>query len=119
MQASIRVVAVRSPLTEVIEEDLSVALPASEQSLALRSAISVAAATATDGSPTQQTDTLFRGKAARTSTFIGPSGEQVTALAFFQDPRTVYFLLADAGAPFQSLSTSLQLEAPGTSQVLS
>ena len=47
------------------------------------------------------------------------TGEQITAIAFFQDSRTVYFLLADAGAPFQSLSTSLQFESTSSPQVLS
>jgi hypothetical protein len=119
VQAMIRAAVVRSPLTEVIEEDLAVAVPTNQQSVVLRSAITVAAATATAGSPTQQTDTTFRGNPARTSTFASPSGEQVTAIAFFQDPRTVYFLLADAGAPIQALSTSLELESASSPSLVS
>ena len=119
VQATIRVAAVRSPVTEVVEEDISSAVPTDQQLVVLRSAIAVAAATATDGSPTQQSDTTFRGNPARTSTFVTPSGEQVTAIAFFQDARTVYFLLADAGAPIQALSTSFQFESPSSPPVLS
>jgi hypothetical protein len=119
VQATIRAAVVRSPLTEVIEEDLAVAVPTNQQSVVLRSAIAVAAAAATAGSPTQQTDTTFRGNPARTSTFASPGGEQVTAIAFFQDPRTVYFLLADAGAPIQALSSSLELESASSPPVLS
>jgi hypothetical protein len=119
VHASIRVAVVRTPLTEVAEEDIANAVPANEQALALRSAIAVAASTAGNGSPTQQSDTTFRGKASRTSTFTTAAGEQITAIAFFQDSRTVYFLLADAGAPFQNLSASLQFDAASPPQVLS
>lgn len=111
IEATIRVAAVESPPTEVVEEDIAGGIPAGEQPAALRSAIAVAASIATDGSPTQQNDTTFRGKAARTSTFPAPSGEQVTAIAFFEDPHTVYFLLADAGAPIEALSASLQIDS--------
>jgi hypothetical protein len=119
VHASIRVAVVRTPLTEVAEEDIADAVPANEQALALRSAIAVAASTAGNGSPTLQSDTTFRGKEARTSTFTTATGEQITAIAFFQDARTVYFLLADAGAPFQNLSASLQFNATSSPQVLS
>lgn len=96
VHASIRVAVVRSPLTEVAEEDIASSVPADQQALALRSAIAVAAGTAGNGSPTQQSETTFRGKAARTSTFTTAAGEQITAIAFFEDSHTVYFLLADA-----------------------
>lgn len=119
VRASILVAAVRSPLTEVAEEDLSSAVSRSQQALALRSAIAVAAATVADGAQTRQSDTTFRGKAARTSTFATPTGEQITAIAFFQDDRTVYFLLANAGAPMQALSESLQFGSPSAPSVLS
>ena len=119
VHASILVAAVRSPLTEVAEEDLSGAVSRSQQALALRSAIAVAAATVADGAPTRQSDTTFRGKAARTSTFATSTGEQMTAIAFFQDDRTVYFLLANAGAPMQALSESLQFGSPSSPSVLS
>ena len=119
VHTSIRVAVVRSPLTEVAEEDIASSVPADQQALALRSAIAVAAGTAGNGSPTQQSETTFRGKAARTSTFTTAAGEQITAIAFFEDSHTVYFLLADAGAPFQSLTTSLQFEPTSTPQVLS
>jgi len=119
VHASIRVAVLRSPLTEIAEEDLSSAVPENQQALALRSAIAVAAGTAVNGSPSQQSETTFRSKAARTSTFTTSTGEQITAMAFFEDSRTVYFLLADAGAPFQSLSTSLQFDAASPPQVLS
>jgi hypothetical protein len=119
VHASIRVAVVRSPLTEVAEEDIATSVQADQQALALRSAIAVAAGTAGNGAPTQQSDTTFRGKAARTSTFTTTAGEQITAIAFFEDSRTVYFLLADAGAPFQTLTTSLQFEPTSSPQVLS
>ena len=119
VRASILVAAVTSPLTEVAEEDLSSAVSRSQQALALRSAIAVAAATVANGAPTRQSDTTFRGKAARTSTFATSTGEQVTAIAFFQDDRTVYFLLANAGAPMQALSESLQFGSPSSPSVLS
>ena len=119
VHALIQVAAVRSPLTEVAEEDLSSAVSSSQQALALRSAIAVAAATVAEGSTTQQSDTTFRGKAARTSTFATSTGEQVTAIAFFQDARTVYFLLAGAGAPMAALSASLQFGSPSSPSVLS
>jgi len=119
LHASIRVAVLRSPLTEIAEEDLSSAVPTNQQALALRSAIAVAAGTVGNGSPTQQSDTTFRGKAARTSTFTTSTDEQITAIAFFEDSRTVYFLLADAGAPFQHLSTSLQFDSTSSPQVLS
>ena len=119
VHASILVAAVRSPLTEVAEEDLSGAVSRNQQALALRSAIAVAAATVADGAPTRQSDTTFRGKAARTSTFATSTGDQITAIAFFQDDRTVYFLLANAGAPIQALSESLQFGSPSSPSVLS
>jgi hypothetical protein len=119
VHASIRVAVVRSPLTEVAEEDIANAVPADQQALALRSAIAVAAGTAGNGAPAQQTDMTFRGKAARTSTFTTTTGEQITAIAFFEDSRTVYFLLADAGAPFQNLTSSLQFQPASSPQVLS
>jgi hypothetical protein len=119
VQAVIRVAVVRSPVTEVVEEDLSDAVPTNEQAVVLRSAIAVAVAAATEGSPTRQTNTTFRGNPARRSTFALPSGEQVTAIAFFRDPRTVYFLLADVGAPIQALSTSVQFGSASSPPVLS
>jgi hypothetical protein len=119
VHASILVAAVRSPLTEVAEEDLSSAVSRSQQALALRSAIAVAAATVADGASARQSDTTFRGKAARTSTFATSTGEQITAIAFFQDDRTVYFLLANAGVPIQALSESLQFGSPSSPSVLS
>jgi len=119
VQATIRVAVVESPVTEVVEEDLSTPVPANRQPVVLRSAIAVAAATATDGAPTTQTDTTFRGNAARTTTFTTPAGAQVTAIAFFHDPTTVYFLLAGEGAPFQALSSSFELAEASSPQVLS
>lgn len=119
VHASVRAAVVKSPLTEVVEEDLSSDLSASRQPEVLQAAVAVAASLSSGGEPAQQSDTTFRGTAARTATFAMPTGERVTVLAFFQGPRTVYFLLADAGAPFQALSTSLQLDPASSSQVLS
>jgi hypothetical protein len=53
--------------------------------------------------------TTYRGNPARTADFNNASGRVYTLLIFFHGDSRLYFLFAERGTPFDTLSSSLQI----------
>lgn len=91
---------------EAADEDITTAIASAEaKSLALRGSIASFSATS-EFEKVSESATSFRGHPARTADFRRPSGRVYTLLVFFSSDRRLYFMFAERGTPFQTLTSS-------------
>ncbi|SOD70777.1 hypothetical protein SAMN05892883_0419 [Jatrophihabitans sp. GAS493] len=107
VKIAVHVAVTRDPLTAVESESYSEGLPTDQTADTLRIALRSFAASA-NLTVDSQSDTTFRGLAARTATYTAPDGEHLTGVIFMASPTMSYFLVADTGAPFEALENSFE-----------
>lgn len=96
---------------EAASEDVSTPISSVEaKTVALRESM-VSFATSSGLDKVSESATEFRGHLARTGEFRRPSGRVYTLLVFFYDDQRIYFLFAEQGTPFDTLTRSLQILA--------